>query len=226
MRRTVAPQKAAQSLARQIYTTNWRSGFPRISIVSLMLFIASASFVAAASQVAPQPRDSGAVLSAPVQSTLERKKVFKKAGHQLEAVAKFKVRAKVLSVAKYQKGREAMISPVDLALGWSKMASDVLLSQISVTQSDRFASMRYDPEGDVRVTDIVHNSSNMHMIPASREVSAALHGIKRGQVVQIEGYLVDVRHKDGWRWLTSTSRTDRGNGACEILLVKAVRLVD
>jgi len=170
-------------------------------------------------------QDADALLNAPVQSALSKRKIYRKAGHQLEAVADFKVEARVLSAASYRKGREARISPVDLALGWSKMASDHFLSQIEVTQSGRFASMRYDPTAKIQQVDIVHNSSNMHMIPSSSAVKRQLHAIKKGQVVRIEGYLVNIRHQDGWRWLTSTSRTDVGNGACEILLVRSVTVV-
>lgn len=187
----------------------------------LTILVATLSLMGADASVA----NAAATTNAPVQSELNSKKTYKKAGHQLEAVAAFQVQAKVLSAAQYRTGREAKISPVDLALGWNKMASDTLLSQVAVTQSGRFASMQYDPTQDINVNDIIHNSSNVHMIPATRELDKTLHGIKKGQIVQIEGYLVNIRHKDGWRWLTSTSRTDRGDGACEILLVKAVKII-
>ena len=187
-----------------------RFGLLGIFILSLAVSIVAASMAFAAPRSTAQPQAAHVAFAAPVQSALAKKKLYKKSGHQLEAVATFNVRAKVLSAATYRKGREALISPVDLALGWSKMASETMLSQVTVTQSNRFASMRYNPAGDIKASDIVHNSSNMHMIPASRSVKAALQKIKKGQVVEIEGYLVNIRHSDGWRWLTSTSRTDRG----------------
>ena len=164
-------------------------------------------------------------LAAPVQTTLNRKKLYTKSGHQLEAVASFKIEARVLSAAKYRQGREALVSQVDLALGWGKMATDQVLSKIDVSQSGRFASMRYNPASGIEVSDIVLNSSNMHMIPSSNAVNKALRKVRKGQVVEIEGYLVNIRHEDGWRWLTSTSRTDQGNGACEIILVTSIRVV-
>lgn len=165
------------------------------------------------------------LLAAPVQSSLRQTKLYSKAGHQIEAIANFKIQARVLSAAQYRQGREAQISPVDLALGWGKMASRDLLSKVDVSQADRFASMRYDPTSGIDVTDIVHHSSNMHMIPSSGAVQKTLKAVRKGQVVQIEGYLVNIRHEDGWRWLTSTSRTDMGDGACEIILVTSVKVV-
>lgn len=197
-----------------------------VMIMTFVLLTVSSLIADAAPRNVSHFSDPATASNAPIQSTLNRTKIYEKAGHQLEAVAKFSIQAKVLSAAQYNKGREAKISPIDLALGWSKMASNKLLSQVSVTQSGRFASMRFDPTEDIAVNDIVHNSSNMHMIPSSRKVHAALKSVKKGQVVQIEGYLVNIRHSDGWRWLTSTSRTDRGNGACEILLVKSITVVE
>lgn len=164
-------------------------------------------------------------LAAPVQSNLNKKKLYSKSGYQLEAIAGFELEARVLSAAQYREGREAQISQVDLTLGWGQMATDRMLSKIDVTQSGRFASMRYNPAAGIEVSDIVHNSSNMHMIPSSNTVNKALRNVKKGQVVQIEGYLVNIRHSDGWRWLTSTSRTDMGDGACEIILVTAIKVV-
>lgn len=191
---------------------------------ALIILIASASYSSAASGTHPKPSSPAISTSAPIQTDLQTKLFYKKAGHQIEAIAWFSVEAIVLSATKYGKGREAKISPIDFALGWGKMASARMLSQVSVTQANRFASMSYDLNKKIKVSDIVHNSSNMHLIPASREVDDTLKMIKKGQAILIEGYLVNIRHNDGWRWLTSTSRTDRGNGACEIVLVKSVTI--
>ena len=59
----------------------------------------------------------------------------------------------------------------------------------------------------------------MHMIPATGEVARALAGIRAGQRVRIDGWLVEVQADDGWRWRSSTSREDTGGGACEVVYV-------
>ena len=45
-----------------------------------------------------------------------------------------------------------------------------------------------------------------------------------GQVVALEGYLVKVISKDGWRWQSSLTRNDTGNGACEVIWVEEVEI--
>ena len=62
-------------------------------------------------------------------------------------------------------------------------------------------------------------SANMHMIPAGREVAAALARVATGQRVRIDGWLVEVRANDGWRWRSSTTRDDHGPGGCEVVYV-------
>ena len=40
--------------------------------------------------------------------------------------------------------------------------------------------------------------------------------------LELKGYLVDVDHDSGWMWRTSMSRTDSGDGACEIVYVESL----
>jgi len=60
------------------------------------------------------------------------------------------------------------------------------------------------------------------MIPANETIKKDLDAIREGQLVQLSGFLVNVDASDGWRWRTSTTRNDTGNGACEIVYVEQV----
>jgi hypothetical protein len=40
--------------------------------------------------------------------------------------------------------------------------------------------------------------------------------------VRIEGWLVEAKANDGWRWRSSTRRTDTGGGACDVVHVCGV----
>ena len=62
----------------------------------------------------------------------------------------------------------------------------------------------------------------MHLIPASRSVAKQLRAIRPGHIVRLSGYLVEARRDDGWRWRSSTSRTDTGGGACEVVYVCSI----
>lgn len=49
-----------------------------------------------------------------------------------------------------------------------------------------------------------------------------LERVRRGDVVRIEGFLVDASRADGWHWKTSTTRNDTGAGACELVYVERI----
>jgi hypothetical protein len=48
--------------------------------------------------------------------------------------------------------------------------------------------------------------------------------VREGDVIVLQGYLVDVDHDSGWRWRTSMNRTDTGAGACEIVFVEFISI--
>ena len=144
---------------------------------------------------------------------------FPMAASRLVPLAGFSLDGRVLSRKDYHSGREADWSPTDLALGWDGMARDEVLERLEIRQSGRWYHYRWQNDPPLPPREIVRSSANMHMIPATGEVARALAGIRAGQRVRIDGWLVEVQADDGWRWRSSTSREDTGGGACEVVYV-------
>lgn len=142
-------------------------------------------------------------------------------GYQITPLARFNIEARLLASKSYSLGREADLSPVDFALGWGRMSDEAILNKIDISQSGRFYFWRTDAFPIPR-DEIETHSANMHMIPADADVERALKSARVGQIVRIDGYLIEVRADDGWHWKSSLSRSDTGNGACEVVLVKSV----
>jgi len=142
--------------------------------------------------------------------------------YRLTPRASFDLRARVLSVEKYHWGDEADLSPVDLAMGWGVMSDQSVLDRITITQGGRWYFTRYEHPAPLSDRQIINNSSNMHMIPANAWVEAKLSEIRKGHIVQLKGFLVDVASDSGFRWFTSLRRDDTGNGSCEIFYVESL----
>jgi len=142
--------------------------------------------------------------------------------YQVTRKARFDLRARVLGTERYYMNREADLSPIDLALGWGVMSDQGLLDQLEISQSSRWYRWRYDNSIPVSDQKIINSSSNMHMIPAGASVERSLMKLREGDIVVLQGYLVDVDHDSGWRWRTSMTRTDTGVGACEIVYVESI----
>ena len=144
---------------------------------------------------------------------------FRLAAAELRPLAGFSLEARVLSREDYSYGREADLSPTDLALGWGRMREDAVLSRLDISQSGRWYQYRWRGESPLPVDEIVRSSANMHMIPADAAAAAALSRVQAGQRVRIDGWLVEAVAADGWRWRSSLSRDDSGSGACEVVFV-------
>ena len=142
-------------------------------------------------------------------------------GYQIVPLADFSIEARVLSTKHYNLGREADLAPVDLALGWGRMSDETVLARIDISQSGRFYFWRTD-DFPIPREEIETHSANMHMVPADALIQRQLEQVRPGQVVTISGQLIEAQASDGWRWRSSMTREDTGNGACELVLVKSL----
>jgi hypothetical protein len=156
----------------------------------------------------------------PVQTEPESRATWASHGHRITPLACFEIRARILGRERYRLDRAAELSPVDFALGWGPMSDTAILEGYSIQQRDRwyFWSSRTMP---IPAEQVTSHSANMHMIPANGMVAERLLAMKVGQVVELHGQLVRADGKDGWTWVSSLSRTDTGDGSCEVFWVEA-----
>jgi hypothetical protein len=61
-------------------------------------------------------------------------------------------------------------------------------------------------------------------VASTERIASVLGLVHRGDVVRLEGDLVDVDGPGGFVWRTSLTRTDTGPGACETLYVRAITI--
>jgi hypothetical protein len=161
------------------------------------------------------------VTEAPIQVSVQPSG-FRIDDYQVTKKARFEIHARVLGTEAYYLHREADLSPIDLALGWGVMSDQSLLNQLDISQSGRWYRWRYDHSIPVSDQQIIASSGNMHMVPAGASVERSLKKLREGDIIILQGYLVDVDHESGWKWRTSMSRTDMGAGACEIVYVESI----
>jgi hypothetical protein len=164
----------------------------------------------------PRVRDGDEPLQSPVPTGLGD---IRLEPATLQPLAGFSLDARVLSREDYSIGRESDLSPTDLALGWGRMRDASVLSQLSITQSNRWYHYRWEGEPPIPVREIIRSSANMHMIPANADAAKELARVRAGDRVRIDGWLVEADAPDGWRWRSSLSRDDSGGGACEVVYV-------
>jgi hypothetical protein len=140
-------------------------------------------------------------------------------GVQLIPHASFKAKVRVLGRERYYLGTLADVAPLDIAVGWGPMSDSSLLESVDISQSNRFYYWHYDEEPAVGRRAIETHSANWHLIPATKIVWRTLRQLRVGDVVTLEGELVDIASPDFVTIRTSLSRDDTGAGACEIIYV-------
>jgi len=157
----------------------------------------------------------------PVQTSTDPATSFAFRDYTLTPLADFELTAKVLAKRNYTLGREAHLSPTDLALGWGSMSDEQVLESLEITQSGRWYRWRgISQELPLPREEIETHSANMHIIPKDDMVEYELSRVAKGDIVRLSGTLVRADAADGWRWVSSLTRADTGSGACEVFFVE------
>ncbi|MEN6624465.1 MAG: hypothetical protein ABFD50_23315 [Smithella sp.] len=140
-------------------------------------------------------------------------------GFEIQPLARYEIRAKVLSIKHYKYGRWAKLSPMDLALGWGPMSDNTIIRQLDISQDNRWYFYRWKDAPPIDPALIVRNSANTHIVPADDNIKSSLLKVRRGEIVRLKGYLINVRDSEGGSWSSSLTREDSGDHSCELMLV-------
>ncbi len=160
----------------------------------------------------------------PMQVSLKVNKTWQVDDFNFKALAEYKIKARVLSKNSFSVGKESKISPLDLALGWGPMSDQSVIDKIEITQSNRWyhwKTQSYPIPGN----EIMFNSANVHIIPKDKTVEKLFKNVYKGSLIEMKGFLVEVRTDDGWRWISSLRRDDAGGGSCELFWVEEITIL-
>jgi hypothetical protein len=138
--------------------------------------------------------------------------------------ARLRAEVRVLSRQRYRLDPLADAVPIDLAVGWGPMSDSAVIDALDISQSARFYTWRHADAPPVPAEVIATHSANWHVVPANREVERQLGRLRTGDVIALEGLLVDLDGDDGGHARTSLTRSDTGAGACEIVWVERLAL--
>ncbi len=170
--------------------------------------------------------DGVLAVEVPLQRDLDEPRSFADRGVTFVARARYDLTVRLLRKERYRIDGAASIAPWDLAVGWGPMSDSRVLDQLEITQSGRFFYWRLRDPAHFSLSphDLVASAGQIHAIPATSEVESQIATVRRGQLLTLHGYLVDVRGPRGFRWNTSLTREDTGDGACEIMWIEAIEM--
>jgi hypothetical protein len=160
----------------------------------------------------------------PLQEPTDRPQFERAVGSRRYRVTprfRFDQSAKVMSSKAYRWGREGALLPEDLALAWGPVLAPPYAGRLSFSQYSRFFFWRTKDLSLDRGT-IVSHTANVHIFPRTGRLKRAVRAVTKGDVVRLEGYLVDIDGGDGtgFQWRTSTTRADEGPNSCETIYLE------
>ncbi len=145
-------------------------------------------------------------------------KSFEAHGARFEPKAAYEIEAVVLSTMRYRVGKHSDTAPLDVALAWGPMSDSKVLSQLRIRQNDRYFFWSTSGPLPLPRGDIERHAANVYLSWKSTAVGNVLDDLDAGDVVRLEGALVDIHDADGVM-ASSLVRTDVGGGACEVMWV-------
>ena len=131
---------------------------------------------------------------------------------------------RILGSKQYHDDEQAKYSPIDYAVTRGLFTDPEIARQISINQYDRYLNwkMAKPPIPPKLATQLV---SNMHIIPANPEIAKQITQVKRGDLVRLEGDLVQIDAKD-LRWKSALDWNGIGDGACKLIRVDSIKWVE
>jgi hypothetical protein len=145
---------------------------------------------------------------------------FDRGAFHLEPLARFALDARVLHRKIYRYDQQAALVPVDLAVGWGAMSDQAVLDQLEISQSARFFWYEWQHQPPIPRSEIVSHATNLHLIPSTPTIASRCKSLRTGELIHLDGVLVQATGPGIGTWRSSLSRTDDGNGACELVWVE------
>jgi len=155
--------------------------------------------------------------------------LFPEGEAQLTLLAEYRIAARICGKQGYSTPWASYVAPYDLCLAWGKLASDEIKGKVEFLQDTRWYTFRVEKHAPVDIAYVSSHSANTHVIHANDNLLKAVSRLNVGDIVEMNGYLVNVegKYKGGkiW-WRTSTRRDDTGGGSCEVFYLTSLRLGD
>jgi len=157
-------------------------------------------------------------------------------GLQYESLGRLHIRGRLLSRNNVSLSGWADISPVDLGLAWGEMSDSRVLDQLDISQytapisGTRFLFVGIPADSEImqwpkeQRDALFRQTTHIHTIPATARIEERISALRPGQIVTLDGQLVEVQDTQGRRLITSS--TVLGDPHCEVMWVESLDLSD
>ncbi len=151
---------------------------------------------------------------------------------RVDYISTYEVSGRVVAKATYTGNTVSKkMAKRDIALVWGKLATDEYLNKIRWSApGNRFVYWRTKDmdwfRANTNDAEITSMYSNNHLITIDKDMIKIIASIKKDDYIKIKGYLVNLyweENNENRNWFSSTTRTDDGDGACEVIYVTEIK---
>ena len=209
----------------------------RIAMVASLLAVAASWWMK--DQLPPAARISEELLPEPKQVRVSKPPIDTSVngiGYRIQPRYSYDIRALVVSLHDSDtwwdyahKAWNDHVNVVDLCVVWGENARSGVYRGIDFWNDQWTCSFSSSSRETWEAFDMT-GASNNHMVTDDPAVAKALRAIRIGDQIRVQGYLVDyttyVGGREMGKRISSEVRTDTGNGACEVLYIESVDVID
>lgn len=119
-------------------------------------------------------------------------------------IRKISGQVRVLEKKRYFFDNRSQYSPIDVLIGWNELSDERNLDFLHFSLHDRYFKMNYSSP-PLPINNIYNQIQLWHLMPATEEIDTDIKGIREGNVISIEGFIVNIESKDSFGWKSELS---------------------
>ena len=139
---------------------------------------------------------------APKEPRIERvgwEKPFTYKGDTVKPVRRITGEVRVLKNRRYFIDSRSDYSPVDVLVGWKELSDERNLNHLYFSLEHRYFEINYS-RPPLPIYEMYSQMALWHLIPSTEEIDAQIKKIRPGNVMEMEGLVVDIDSETGFDW--------------------------
>lgn len=139
---------------------------------------------------------------------------------RITGISRIDLEGIVLSRRDYTVDWRADVSSIDVVVGWKSMSDPAIVNDIAVSQAGRSYNLRPVSDTATSKAVLLFESANLSLFSTRKDVAAELAKTRPGDIIRVEGYVVDTKMSDGRVWESSEVMFDGSASTSRIVLVE------
>jgi len=150
-------------------------------------------------------------------------KPFNLKGYTLNPIKGYSAEVRILKHRRYFFEEKKDLSPVDIIVGWSEMSDERNLKFVQLSISKRTFDINFT-KPPIPETSMYKQMELLHLIPSTKEIEEQINWLRTGNIIRIEGKLVNVESINSFNWNSELQQIQDQASKKMILWVESIEI--